>query len=1077
MSFTKYVLASIWHYRKLNLTVVFGVALSTAILLGALIIGDSVQFSLQQVTFQRLGRTSLVITASERLFGKHLAESLSLKSGVATTPLLRSNGIGVVDGGKFQINQLAVWGVDSTFERFSGRAGLFVLNGNEAAINENLARISGLKVGDEMLLRLNKLNAFPANTPFVSAAESSVSFRVIIAKILKPGNLGNFNLQNNQSFPRNLFLNLDWMNEQMKLPRKANVVLVAEGITEQNLIISLQKTWMLEDLNLKIRENYALNYTELISDRVFIDPVIEQYCVAKVPGAHPVFSYFVNDFSFAGSHTPYSFVSTYDSLSGQQMIVSQWLADDLKLGLNDTVRMSYFQVGPLRKLFQKDTSFVTDHIYLLKGKFADPDLMPVIPGLSDAGNCRDWKTGVPVDLKKIRPQDETYWKLHKGTPKAFISTETAKKLWGNRFGQSTSIRLDGLKSAALEQSILSGLLPTEAGFDVKNALSEGLLAASTGVNFGQLFIGLSFFLLAAAFLLSYLLFKLFLRFRKEESVTLTSLGFSFKTQRNLFLAEACALVTLGILIGIPFGLMYDYLILKAINTIWFDIVRTSIAQIYIQPATVLWGALVVFFISIVTIYVVLNQFLKKKSVNSKYRKGGNQLISGFRSMVAGIILVLLSVIILIQNAFSGNQINPDLFYISGMGLLPGLLFLLDALLRRIGAIESYLNFSFKSFILKRLAGERKRNMLAVSFLSIGIFMVVSTGLNRKEMSLDANLASSGTGGYDYFVETTLPVLFDPNSPQGKSDLGLPEAAQTVPFHVQPGDDASCLNLNRISRPRIIACNPAQFSERSAFTFTSGTKDLDANHPWLSLGKPLADNVLPAFADQTVIQWGLGKKIGDTLIYRDEAGAALKLRLIGGLENSVFQGNIIIAEDFFVKAFPSVSGATMFLVQAPAVSFNVQEFQEGWRHYGSEIISTTDRLLNFNVIENTYLNIFLLLGALGLLIGTAGLGILIFRITFEQIPEYALLQSIGFMKSKIFSLLLTEKLFVILSAVLIGSISATMSALPLLISQQHSNLWIWLPSVALLVILTGFLSTIVAIRLALKNNLITSLSGE
>ena len=143
----------------------------------------------------------------------------------------------------------------------------------------------------------------------------------------------------------------------------------------------------------------------------------------------------------------------------------------------------------------------------------------------------------------------------------------------------------------------------------------------------------------------------------------------------------------------------------------------------------------------------------------------------------------------------------------------------------------------------------------------------------------------------------------------------------------------------------------------------------------------------------------------------------------------------------------------------------------------KITSATERLLNFNVIENTYLNIFLMLGALGLLIGTAGLGILIFRITFEQIPEYALLQSIGFMKSKIFGLLLTEKFFIILSAVLIGSVSATMSALPLLISPQPSKLWIWLPSVALLVLFTGFLSTIAAIKLALKNNLIASLSGE
>ena len=125
--------------------------------------------------------------------------------------------------------------------------------------------------------------------------------------------------------------------------------------------------------------------------------------------------------------------------------------------------------------------------------------MPVIPGLSDAGNCRDWKTGVPVDLKKIRPKDEDYWKAHKGTPKAFVSLETAQKLWGNRFGQSTAIRIKGLQKASFEQSLLAGLLPAQVGFEVRNVKTDGLAAARFGgTDFGGLFIGLSFFVLFAA---------------------------------------------------------------------------------------------------------------------------------------------------------------------------------------------------------------------------------------------------------------------------------------------------------------------------------------------------------------------------------------------------------------------------------------------------------------------------------------------------------------------------------------------------------------------------------------------------
>ena len=148
-----------------------------------------------------------------------------------------------------------------------------------------------------------------------------------------------------------------------------------------------------------------------------------------------------------------------------------------------------------------------------------------------------------------------------------------------------------------------------------------------------------------------------------------------------------------------------------------------------------------------------------------------------------------------------------------------------------------------------------------------------------------------------------------------------------------------------------------------------------------------------------------------------------------------------------------------------------------RNYGPEISRTTDRLLSFYTIENTYLNIFLMLGALGLLIGTLGLGILIFRITFEQIPEYALLLSLGFQKSVIFKMVMREKLFLMIVSVFIGLIPAVLSALPSLISSLYSNLWIWLPAITVLVILSGAVFSFVAIRMAFRQNLVQSLKNE
>ncbi|HET6559606.1 MAG TPA: ABC transporter permease, partial [Prolixibacteraceae bacterium] len=594
---------------------------------------------------------------------------------------------------------------------------------------------------------------------------------------------------------------------------------------------------------------------------------------------------------------------------------------------------------------------------------------------------------------------------------------------------------------------------------------------------GQLFIGLSFFVLFAAVLLAFLLFKLYLGFRKAEIGTLTAMGFSFNDIRSLFVGEAFLIVLLGILLGIPFAIFYNQLILNAINTIWVDIVRTSIVNIHIRPVSLIIGSLIIAILSMVTVRLILNRFLKQEIVALHRTSSSQKEKNSTLSLWIGLCLVIVSLLLLFFKGFQNGEINPQLFFISGFGMLPGLIFLFNYLLRKLSAYESAKAFSFGSLLLKRLSGERKRTVMIVSFLSVGIFMVVSTGLNRKDLSSNAELPSSGTGGYTYFVETTMPVLFDANSPKGRETLDLPQEAEVVQFQAQPGDDASCLNLNKVSRPRIIACNPAQLNERSAFTFVTSTEELDPQQKWSSLNKTLDEDIIPAIADQTVIQWGLGKKIGDTLHYKTEEGKDLKLKLIGGLANSIFQGNVIIADEHFTKAFPSVSGSNVFLIDVPDTLMNAENIQNGWRNYGPEVSQTTDRLLAFYQIENTYLNIFLMLGALGLLIGTIGLGILIFRITFEQIPEYALMRSIGFQKSQIYKLLLTEKLFLMLISVVIGIVPAMLSGLPTLLSSLYSGLWIWLPGIALLVIISGTIWNVLAIRLALKRDLIQALRNE
>ena len=1079
MSPFRYIIKSLVHFAKLNAATVLGIVLSTAILVGALIIGDSVKYSLQQITVERLGNTDAVITAGERLFTRQLGENISKNNKIETSSVLRANGIAIVDGGQIRVNQIQVWGIDSLFASFSNTAEQFSLSGNEVLINDNLASLLGIKTGDELLLRVNKLSTFPSNTPFVAADETSISFRVKIKGTVGARETGNFNLQNIQSAPRNVFVDINWLNRQLGLRGKVNVILLSDIPETADLKSIVNGNFSIDDLNLKIRENTELGYTELISERVFISHETEKTCLQAIPGAEPVFSYFVNQFQLGERKTPYSFVSSLnEGLSGNEIIINEWLANDLNAKAGDTIRVKYFEVGPLRKLIDRDTLFVVKQIVPLKGEWADVNRMPEIPGLSDAGHCRDWETGVPVDLNEVRETDEVYWNNYKGTPKAYVSFETATKLWTNRFGGSTAIRFPLQGKEELSQQLIANLQPANLGFQLQQVKTEGMYAASNGVDFGGLFIGLSFFVLAAAVLLSVLMFKLFLGYRRYEIGTLTALGFGIRQIQKLFLIETSVLIVIGILAGIPFSILYNKLILSAVNSIWVDIVRTSIVYIHIRSASVLLGAMVIFLLSLTMTFFIIRRFLKETviSLQKQIRKEQKKALKIWKWV--GILLVAGSVVMVFSGGMNKGEINPELFFIGGFGLLPGLILIFNQLLFRTGQRNVTTDFSLKSFLMKRMVANRKQNTMIISFLSIGIFIVVSTGVNRKNLTKDADKNFSGTGGYSLFAETTIPVLEDLNDTKVAGDMGFEPGTAFAQFRVKPGDDASCLNLNRISRPRIAGFDPVQFDERKAFTFLTKSEDLDEASPWLSLNKLTSEGYVPAIADQTVIVWGIMKNVGDTLVYLNENGEKLVLKLIGGLANSVFQGNVLIDEKFFIANYPSVSGSNLFLIDSETEVGQLEKDVKTYlRNYGVDVIPSGQRLLEFYKIENTYLNIFLMLGALGLLIGTVGLGILIFRIVSEKSSEYAILLAIGFRRKIISRLVFTENLLIILLALFTGLIPSVISAVPSATTEIYHNLFWWPFVISLLVFVSAFVWMTVSIRLAMRKNLVALLRNE
>jgi len=393
----------------------------------------------------------------------------------------------------------------------------------------------------------------------------------------------------------------------------------------------------------------------------------------------------------------------------------------------------------------------------------------------------------------------------------------------------------------------------------------------------------------------------------------------------------------------------------------------------------------------------------------------------------------------------------------------------------------------------------------VALLACGVFLVVAIGAFRLDAEADAWKRSSGTGGFALIGESTLPIIKDLNTRDGRDALGLDEkvlqGVSFVPFRVKEGDDASCLNLNRAQQPRLLGVDPELLNQRRAFSFAKGGgwNALERDTPMSrsgsagstrsefseALDQPEAsrDNgvsrSVPAIGDAASIQWALGKKIGDTLAYQDERGNNFDVRLVGGLANSILQGSLIIDEAEFTRRFPSLSGYRMFLIDCPSnrVQEVSAELTRALQDYGFEVTPAAQRLAAFNAVQNTYLSTFQVLGGLGLLLGSFGLGIVVLRNVLERRSELALLIAVGFRRGRVQKLVLGEHAALLALGLMIGIASALVAILPSLFSPRAE-----LPVTSLAVtlggvLLFGLLATWLATCAAVRGNLLEGLRNE
>lgn len=1070
MTFFHFILASARHYWRGHLGLLLGAFLASAILSGSLLVGDSVRASLRRVAELRLGRVQSGLLGGDRWFTSALVK----KTGAE--PVIIAVGSTASASGKARVNGIQILGVDTGFWRLSsgGRAQTFARS--EVLVNEPLARRLGVQIGDTVIVRLERPSAISRDAPLSGSTNQDVSLRRKVAGIVTAEDFGAFQLTASQVTPDTVFVGLEDLQVQLEMDGRVNAALGTQPSLSAD---AFEKAKTLDDLGLKLtRIAGGKKEWEVSTGRVFMDASLAS-SLLKRDAAYGVLTYLVNGLKSAKGGTPYSMITAVDRIggAGEGITISQWLAEDQNLAIGDEAEIFYFVVGLGRELKQQSAKFKVRGILPMTDPEVTRAWTPEFPGVSDVDNCRDWEPGIPMDMKAIRDKDEKYWDDYKGTPKGFISLAAGQKLWSNRFGSLTAVRFpdSGQDEAKLRAELLSSLNLSDIGLTPREFKKDADAAAKGSVDFGGLFIGLSMFLIAAALVFAALLFLFTLERRASQVGLLLALGWTRSRVRRSLLGEAGVIALLGSIVGLAGGVFYTQAALAGLRGAWSGAAQ-GLPLIYsASPATQVGAAAGSVLIVLGTLGWASRKMFRRTprelwSGDESSLEGPARSLSAFRRALPWLLTALSIGLVFGARSAKAPEAVAGMFFGSGMMLMiAGLLFAGAWMRRDRGSLAQ----SLVQIGMRNISRRPSRSLAVIGMMAGGIFLVTAVNAFRMNAG-DVTRHDSGTGGFSLIGESSLPVYEDLNSKAGIEAFGLDEElmkqVKIIPFRVREGDDASCLNLNRAQKPVLVGVNPDLLTGRFRF---AGGRD------WPSLIPSPSSPNSPAIADQATAMWGLGKGVGDSVEYPNAAGQTFAIELAGLLGGSVLQGKMITSEAAFLQAYPDAAGYRFFLIDCPAsrqeeVSSHLTRQLE---QRGLALEPAGRRLETFLAVQNTYIGIFTILGGLGVLLGTAGLGVLVARHVLERRGELGLMQALGFLPSALRRLVLGEHVFLLVAGLLLGVVCALIAVWPGM-SQGGGDLPLgFLTALLSGVLLCGLITCWLAVASAVRGRLLESIRRE
>jgi hypothetical protein len=1064
------------HYRRSHLAVVLGVAAAAAVLGGSLVVGDSARGSLARAALERLGRTTHAVE-SARFFREALADDLAGGPKFAARfdgacPLLALAGVATHASTGRRAGEVLVYGVDERFWAFQGLPSPGPHGDRDAFLSEALAIEIGADAGDTILVRLQATSEIPGSSLFGRRDDPARALRLTVRGALSRERLGELSLRPRSGAVRAALVPLATLQRALGLAGRANTILAAakgDGDPTAGLEEALRGALTLEDLGVRLRSLPAVGGLQLETRSALVDDSLAAAAreAARQEGflATEVLVYLANAMRAGGRAVPYSLVAALDDAAlgalagnaaaaegGLPIVLNDWAAASLRVAPGSSVTLDYHLWRDEGRLDTESAPFDLVAVTRMVGLAADRDLSPDYPGITESLHLADWDPPFPVDLGRVRPEDEAYWQRYRATPKAFVPLAVGQRLWGHPQGRLTSLRLTPPPGVALDdarrrfaEALLDRLrlqgratgAPAEA-LVVTPVRRAALEAARGSTDFGEYFAYFSFFLVGAGLLLAGLFFRLGLEQRLREVGLLEALGFPAGRLRRLFLAEGLTLAGLGGLLGAVAAPFYAALVLWGLRTLWTGALATRDLELHLRPTSPLLGALGAAAAAALAVAWTLRDL---------GRLSPRTLLAGAlapwtppraRRRVLLPALLAAGALPLVAASRLGALSGTAGFFGAGGLLLASALALAREIVagrpRAAAAVRGVAGLGFRGVSFRP-----GRSVLCVALVAAATFVIVAVGAFRHDGPLDLGARSGPSGGYRLLAWSVVPLHHDPGTREGRAALDLPESllegVEVARFRARRGDDASCLNLYEPREPTLLAAT-ASFLREGRFAFRSSLAETgeERANPWLLLERERgADGAIPVVADSGSLAYILHRRLGDVLPLGE---SGVRVRFVAALAPGLLQGELVTSERHFSSAFPDRSGASFFLLDVDEGRTRrvSDELEAHLADFGFDAAAAEERLRELHRVENTYIATFQALGALGLLLGIVGLATVLARNALEQRGALALLRAVGYRRRHLALTVLAENAVLVGLGFLSGAVPALVAVLPTLVDR-------------------------------------------